>query len=78
MEINVLLEDVLEASGFVGSDVKEMLASERGTSLATHDVALEAEAEFQKLVSGEVPVTRDTLAMVVNLYTKVCKELGVV
>jgi hypothetical protein len=78
MEVNVLLEDLFEALGFVGSDVKEMLASEQGVRLATHDVALEAEAEFQRLISGEKPLTHDAITTVVNLYAKVCKELGVV
>jgi hypothetical protein len=78
MDVNLLLEDVLESVGYEGTTVKDMLGSDQAKSLATRDVALEAEAEFQALISGEKPITKDDIQHLVQLYTKVYKELGVV
>lgn len=78
MDVNLLLEDILTEKGFEGTSVKEMMQSEQASSLATRDVALEAEAQFQKLISGEEALTHDAIQRLVALYAKVCKELGVV
>jgi hypothetical protein len=78
MDVNLLLEDVLGEKGYEGTTVKEMLQDDETKILATRDVALEAEAEFQKLISGESPLTKDAIVSLVNMYAKVCKELGVV
>jgi hypothetical protein len=78
MDVNLLLEDILTEKNFEGTTVKEMLASDEAKSLATRDLALEAEAQFQKLISGEEQLTKDAITQLVNMYAKVCKELGVV
>jgi hypothetical protein len=78
MDINLLLEDVLGEKGYEGTSVKEMLTSDEAKELGTRDVGLEAEAQFQKLISGEESLTKDAIIMLVNMYAKVCKELGVV
>jgi hypothetical protein len=78
MDINLLLEDIMSEKGYEGTSVKEMLGSEEGKGLATRDVGYEAEAQFQKLISGEEQLTKDAIVGLVNMYAKVCKELGVV
>lgn len=78
MDVNLLLEDILTEKNFEGATVKEMLMSDAGQGMATRDLALEAEAQFQKLISGEEPLTQDAIVHLVNMYAKVCKELGVV
>lgn len=78
MDVNLLLEDVLGEKGYEGVSVKEMLNDDEAKTLATRDVALEAEAQFQKLISGEELLTKDAIVALVNMYAKVCKELGVV
>jgi hypothetical protein len=77
MDVNLFLEDILGERGYEGTTVKEMLQDDETKTLATRDVALEAEAEFQKLISGEKPLTQDAIVALVNMYAKVCKELGV-
>ncbi|MFM2414979.1 MAG: hypothetical protein RI911_672 [Candidatus Parcubacteria bacterium] len=76
MDIDLLLEDMLARKGIEGVDAGDRLSHADASHMTMINEALTARAYYERLVSGEEKITKQSMERLLALYGPVLAELG--
>jgi hypothetical protein len=80
IEADVMLEDVLQSSGFSGQGIGEMLTNANPKSFSTYQYAWDAHKIRNNIahLGSSYKITKDDALRTINMYKGVLEEFGVI